>query len=94
MHGNACGLAEELIMRGLVRVLKSSPSANIVNKDCAIRWSSDDILQELLEPRPVLEYETPPGGIGICTDDLETLGFRVLPDCGGLVLQGVLLVFS
>ena len=81
-------------MRGLIRVLKSSPSAYIVNEDCAIGWSSDDILQELLEPRPVLEDEAPLSGIGICTDDLETLGFRVLLDCGGLVLQRVLLVFG
>jgi hypothetical protein len=94
MHRNACGLAEELVMRGLIRVLKSSPSAYIVNKNCAIGWSSDHILQELLESRSVLEHETPPSGIGICADDLETLGFRVLLDCGGLVLQRVLLVFS
>jgi hypothetical protein len=94
MHGNACGFAEELVMRGLIRVLKSSPSADIVNKDCSIGWSSDDIVQELLESRPVFENETPLGGIGICTNDLETLGFRILLDCGGLVLQRVLLVFG
>jgi hypothetical protein len=94
IHGNTCGFAEELVMCGLVRVRKSSPSADIVNKDCTIGWSSGDISQELLKPRSVLEHEAPLRGIGICADNLETLGFRVLLDRGGLVLKRVLLVFG
>jgi hypothetical protein len=91
---SACGFAEELVMRGLIRILKPSPSADIVDKNCPIGWSSDDILQELLKPRSMLEDKAPPRGIGICTDDLEALGLRVLLDRGGLVLQRVLLVFG
>ena len=47
MHRDTCGFAEEFIMRGLVRVLKSSSSTDIANKYSPIGWSSYDILRQL-----------------------------------------------
>jgi hypothetical protein len=51
MDGNTSGFAKELVMCGFVRVLKSSPTANVVDKDHLVGCGSrNDILQELLKP--------------------------------------------
>ena len=53
MHVDVCGFTKELVMRGLVCVLKSAPAADIVDEDGpAGSVARNDILNELSQPRP------------------------------------------
>jgi hypothetical protein len=81
-------------VRGLVGVLKSSPSADIIDKDCSKEWGSYDISEKLLKTPSTPKNKAAFSRIGICADDLETSCFGVLVDCGGLVFQRILLVFG
>jgi hypothetical protein len=94
MHWNSRRFAEKLIVRGLVGVLKSSPAADIVDKDCAIGWGSNYISQKLLKTRSTAKNKAALRSVGICADDLETSDLRILLDRGELVLKRILLVFG
>ena len=56
MHRNARGLAEELVVGGLVGVLKPSPSADVVHQYyLELRCSGDHVFQQLPKARSILQ---------------------------------------
>jgi hypothetical protein len=94
MYRNPCGFADELVVGGLVGVLKASPATDIINEDYSIGWSSDHISQKLLKTPSTAKNKAALRGIRICADDLETSGLRVLLGRGGLVFERILLMFG
>jgi hypothetical protein len=50
MHRDACGLADELVVRRFIGVLKASPTADVVHKNCSeFVLPADNILQQLFQ---------------------------------------------
>jgi hypothetical protein len=88
MHTYTCGLAQELVMGGLVGVLKPSPTTDVVDKDGSIEnVSGNHIVQELPQSDPVFEDYTTLCSIGIGVDNIETVGLSVLQNRRRLVFK-------
>jgi hypothetical protein len=95
VNRHACKLAHELLVRGLVTVLESPPTADVVNKNRSVRDSpAEDIFHELKKSRSVPDDDARSRGIGVSSYDPETVGLRISLYPSALVFERVLLVFS
>src|SRR2546425_2252365 len=93
-HWYASGLAQKLVMRCLVRILETSPSAHVVNKNCIERClTAHHILQQLAEALSALEHHPSPPGISVGLNHCETVFLCIFLNRRLLVFNGILLMF-
>lgn len=88
-----CLPAQELIVRGLVGVLKSSPPADIQDQDGVERMvDGQRIAEKLLERVPAFQGQTALSGIDVGRDNVVAVRLRILGDGVLLILGGIALV--
>ncbi len=81
MHLDAKPLTPEFNICGLVRILKATPAADVVDEDCFVfSLSVHDIVQELLDCIPAGQAEPAFSFVRIKLHNVESLCLRVVAD--------------
>ncbi|MDA9499263.1 hypothetical protein XI05_17705 [Bradyrhizobium sp. CCBAU 11357] len=74
VHSDAGSLADELVMRTLVRILKAAPAAHVIDQDMAeIGFSRLYVLQELNETGSIFDQKTTFAFVSISSNDRQLL---------------------
>src|SRR5690606_8109445 len=93
-HANAGAFAAEFVERALVRILKPSPAADVVDEhDREIGVAARNVVEEPLKPTPSFYAQAALTLVGISAHNLHSVGCRIVGDSQRLVFRGVLLVF-
>jgi putative SOS response-associated peptidase YedK len=91
----SCLLAQELIIGGLIGILKAPPATNVVNEyECEVGLTVPHILNQPLQFFPTIYPNAAATVVGIGADDGNIAMRRIGSDRGGLIFDGILLVIG